>query len=262
MTNSLAQEQSKLLRVLAGQSNTAFNLRGLEVYKANRAVLAERTLAATYPVICQLIGEQSFAPLAQHFWQLHPPLQGDMGQWGAELPAFLEAAPQLAGEPFLSDVARIEWALHRAGRALDAQLDAASFALLSGADDSPPGGLAVTLALSPGAYTLASGYPVVSIINAHLLGQPSLAAAGELMRQGCFEHALVWRQGYKPRLRTLGEAEHNLIAAVQQGQSLEAALVRALAIEPSFDFNTWLGQAVQTGLVTGAIRAVDASYAA
>lgn len=262
MTNSLAQEQSNLLRVLAGQSNTAFNLRGLQVYKANRAVLAERTLASTYPVMRQLIGEQSFTPLAQHFWQQHPPLRGDMGQWGAELPAFLEAAPQLAGEPFLGDVARIEWALHQAASALDAQVDAASFALLSGADDAPPVSLCVTLALSPGTFTLASSFPVVSIINAHLLGQPTLAEAADLMRQGCCEHALVWRQGYKPRLRTLGEAEHNLIAAVQQGQALEAALGRALAIEPSFDFNTWLGHAVQTGLVTGAIRAVDAPYAA
>ena len=108
----LEQEQSGLLQALAGQASSAvqasFNARGLQVYQANRAVLAERTLASTYLVIAQLIGLESFEPLARHFWQQHPPQRGDMGQWGAQLPDFLEASTQLTDEPFLADVARIE----------------------------------------------------------------------------------------------------------------------------------------------------------
>jgi Putative DNA-binding domain len=259
MTRALAEEQSTLLDVLAGRANSTFKLRGLQVYQANRAVLAERTLASTYPVICQLIGETSFEPLARHFWQQHPPLQGDMGQWGALLPVFLDAAPQLADEPFLGDVARIEWALHRAASAPNAVLDAASFALLSAPDDAQPVSLAITLALSPGAFTLASAYPVASIVNAHLPNvtsspsQPTLDEAADLLRQGQGEYALVWRQGFKPRVRILPAAEYNLIHALQQGKMLDLALDAALATDPSFDFNTWLGQAVQTALVVGAI---------
>ena len=254
MTSALAHEQSMLLDALAGKSggvlNTTFNPRGLQVYQANRAVLAERTLASTYPVICQLTGVESFEPLARHFWRQHPPQRGDMGQWGEHLPEFLAAASQLAGEPFLADVARMEWALHCAATAPDAVLDASSFALLSGADDAQPVGLTT----SPGVYVLASVYPVVSIIHAHLLGQPTLDQVADLLRQGQGEHALVCRQGFKPEARRISAAEYTLITALQQNLTLDAALGMALDLDPAFDFNTWLGLAVQIGLITGAIH--------
>ncbi len=248
----LEHEQASLLQALAGQASGAgqasFNARGLQVYQANRAVLAERTLASTYPVVAQLIGQTSFEPLARHFWQQHPPQRGDMGQWGAQLPEFLEASTQLTDEPFLADVARIEWALHRAASAPDAVLDAASFALLS--DDT---GQPTSLALCPAVVILASAYPVASIINAHLTGQPTLRQAAALLSQAESEQALVWRQGFKPKVRSISPAEFGLINALQSGARLDAALDHACGIDTAFDFNTWLTQAVQTGLVIGAV---------
>ena len=229
----------------------ALHPRGLQVYQANRAVLAERTLASTYPVIAQLIGLESFEGLARHFWQQHPPERGDMGQWGAHLCDFLGAAPQLAGEPFLSDVARVEWALHCAASAKDMALDAASFALLAkldSADNTPP----VTLLLSPGVYLLASAYPVVSIVHAHLTGERTLADSADLLRRDIGEHALVWRQGFKARVRTTTSAEHALICALDKGLALEAALQQTVHIEADFDFAAWLAAAVQSGLVMAA----------
>ena len=250
MTQALQLEQSNLLQAIAGQTSNAYNPRGLQVYQANRAVLADRTLASTYPVIAQLIGGASFAPLARHYWQQHPPQRGDMGQWGARLPEFLAAAPQLAEEPFLADVARTEWALHHAATAPDAVLDAASFALLANADDAQP----VGLALCPGVFMLASAYPVVSIINAHLSGEPTLGEAAAKLQAGQGEHALVWRQGFKPKARALSVGQYQLILALHNSMALGPALDQAMRIDSAFDFNTWLTQAVQTGLVTGAIH--------
>lgn len=257
----LAHEQQQLLRALfgdrddsrllpllqGGAAREALAHRGLQAYQANGLALAERALAAAYPVIAQLIGEESFAPLARHFWRRQPPQRGDIACWGSALADFLEAAPQLAGEPYLGDVARIEWALHRAATATDAWPDPPSFGLLSGSDPS-----ITTLTLSAGVALLASPYPVVSIVNAHLLGEPALALAGELLRAGASEYALVWRQGFKPRVRSSSAAEHALVSALQAGLSLESSLGRALEKAPAFDLNGWLGQSAQTGLVTGA----------
>lgn len=258
---SPAQQQALMLAALLGKDQLgALQLellngqaeqteRGIHVYQANAAVLAERTLSSTFPVLAQLIGTTSFEPLARYFWRQHPPQRGDMGQWGEPLAEFLDAAPQLANEPFLGDVARVEWALHRAACAADAALNAASFSLLS--EDSPQ---PVSLAVSPGAYTLESRYPVTSIINAHLSSEPTLAEVAEWLRIGRGEHALVWRQGFKPRVRTSSAAECALINGLLQSLSLDAALSLALIQDPAFDFNTWLGQAVQTGLVFGAYQ--------
>ena len=223
--------------------------RGIQVYQANAGALAERTLSSTFPVLAQLIGNESFEPLARYFWRQHPPLRGDMGEWGEVLAEFLDASPQLQDEPFLGDVARIEWALHRAAGAADATLDAASFSMLSGDDQLP-----ITLGVSEGTFTLASTHPVVSIVNSHLTGEPSVAEAAQRLGSQCHEHALVWRQGFKPRVRTSSPAEFALINGLLQSLPIDAALGQALTLDPAFDFNRWLGEAVSTGLIFCAYR--------
>jgi hypothetical protein len=179
-----------------------------------------------------------------------------MGQWGDGLASFLAAAPQLADEPFLPDVARIEWALHRAAFAADASVDLASFGCLSAEPPAVP-----SLVLSPGVWLLESAFPAASLIEAHAVPPDdrklALAHAATLMEQGIGEKALVWREGFKLRLRQLGAAEHALLRALQAGRPLEAALAQAgLAdnqnSEGAFDFAGWLAHAVKSNLVTGA----------
>ena len=189
----LAQDQQTLLRaVLGGQGDDALwalvdsnawnpagaaekslARRGLQAYQSHGLALAERALGAAYPVIAQLMGDENFAALAQHFWRQKPPTCGDLAQWGKGLANFLSVAPQLAAEPFLADVARVEWALHRASFAADASADMASFACLSAGAPATP-----SLTLSPGVWLLASAFPVVSLIHANRLPAADRQPAG------------------------------------------------------------------------------------
>lgn len=261
----LAHEQSLLLAALFGEigdpkhtfKGVGLNSqRGLQALRANGEALALRALTAAYPVTAELIGSESFEPLASYFWKQQPPQRGDIAQWGGGLPDFLDAAPQLADEPFLGDVARIEWLLHCAATAADAVADVASLALLAGDAPGQP-----TLVLSDGAALVASDWPVVSIIHAHLLygdeKAQALTRAGGLLKRGTGERALVWRQGFKPQLRLVSAAEYALLSALLSGLPLERALNEGFAAPPDdaqgpFDFSAWLGQSVQTGLFTGA----------
>lgn len=218
--------------------------RGLQTYRRNGHALAQRVLVAAYPVVAELLGGESFEALSRHFWQSRAPARGDLGQWGGEFAAFLAALQDLVGEePYLPDVARVEWALHASATAADGQADMASFALLESAEPS-----AFTLLLSAGAAGLASRFPVVSIVQAHLAGEPTLQEAGERLRGQVQEAALVWRQGLKPSLRHAQPGEVLFIAALQENRSLADSLAAA----PEFDFNQWLVPAVQTGLLLGA----------
>lgn len=235
------------LHAAEGSAQARLMQRGIEIYRANAAASAERSLAGTFPVLAQMIGSESFGPLARYFWQQQPPQRGDLAQWGAALPDFLAAARQLVDEPFLADVARVEWALHEAATAEDAVLDAASFSLLA-TEDTPH-----TLAISKGCVLLRSAYPVATLVNAHLSGVPTLEVAALQLASGTAEVALVWRHGFKPRVRSLETAEAALVCGVLGRQPLDAALQAACAANAEFDFNAWLGQAVQSGLVTGAI---------
>jgi hypothetical protein len=229
--------------------------RGLKAYQTNGHELALRALLAAYPVLAQLLGDESFAAFARAFWHSHPPTQGDLAQWGGGLAAFVQASAQLADEPYLGDMARLEWALHTCAGSADKTADPASFALLMEHD---PAGL--TLVLAPGCAVLPSAWPIASILRAHLqahltapLTTPLAAASpfdkvGQQLRDRVAQTAIVWRQGHLPRAREAGPGEAALLAGLLAGDSLDAAITGA----PDLDFNTWLPMAVQTGLLLAA----------
>lgn len=239
--SSLAQQQNALLdSIFAARCNTPS--RGLAAYRANAHASAERALQAAYPVIAQLMGEDNFQYLARDFWHRHPPQRGDLAQWGNDLPAFLATSEQLADTPYLADVAHIEWALHRCGGAADCAQDSASFAAL--AQHAPE---ALSVLIAPGATVLASPYPAAAVVLAHQ-GQGSMEHAAALWHAGVAQTALVWRQGFVPRLRVLHDAETAFASAACAGHTLAYALDLA---HPDFDFSKWLANQVQNGLLLG-----------
>ena len=260
MPISLADQQQALLQALwqprladaietiapcvhpAGALGVARLERGLQAYRSNGRALAQRVLAGAYPVVAELIGDESFEALARHLWQCHPLERGDLAQWGGALASFVESLPDLVREePYLADVARVEWALHCAATAADAQADPASFNLLTTSDPAR-----LTLLLGSGVACVDSRYPVVSILNAHTEGDPTLEEAGRRLRAQQAECALVWRQGFKPMLRPAQPGEAALVAALLADRPLPDALAAA-----ALDFHGWLALAVQSGLVLG-----------
>ena len=224
--------------------------RGLQAYQANARALAERALAAAYPTLQQLLGPESFAALAAAFWHAHPPAQGDIAQWGARLAGFVAADAQLAAEPYLCDVARLEWAVHVAHGAADGVPQPQGLDLLAARD---PGG--VWLLPQPGTALVPSVHPLVSIWQAHRpqeASQPErFAAARAAFSAGRAEPALVWRSGWQVRVAVVTPAEIVFTQAVLQAQTLAAALTAADACG-GFDFERWLLGSLRQGWLAGA----------
>ena len=252
--SGLAAQQQALLEALFllpaddaiendGSNAIKTQARGLKAYKSNAHAVAERALQAAYPVLTQLLGAQSMGALARAYWHAHPPVCGDLTQWGGALPEFVCASEQLAGEPYLADVARVEWVLHVGATAADGVADYASLALLTQPDSGD-----VRLQLAPGCAVLQSPWPVVSLVNAHVGGEPTLADAGLRLHAGTGEVALIWRAGWRMQVREALDGELALVSALLAGHSLGHALDAA----PALDVPVWLPMAVQTGLLLGA----------
>ncbi len=262
-TDTEALRQQMLLRalwqdarpgVLAGwcRDGTRFT-RGLQAYRANAGALAERALSAAYPTLQQLIGAESFAAMARAFWHRHPPRRGDITAWGADLPAFVADAEALAGEPYLADVARLEWAVHEAAAAADAEEAPAGLERLA---DTDPARL--RLLARPGTAVVDSRHPIVSIWQAH---RPALSSAPDRFAgvRAAFaeqraEPALVWRQGWRVQVAALDAAETAFTAALLEGHTLAQALDRVPASTP-FDLTPWLVGALERGWLAGASTA-------
>jgi Putative DNA-binding domain len=265
-----AQRQQQLLRTLWRADSAqalqpwvrdegAVFTRGLQAYQAHAGALAQRALAAAYPTVQQLLGDASFGALARTLWQRHPPERGDVDTWGTHLAAFMQQDADLADEPYLPDVARLEWAVHRASRAAD--------------DDAPPAGLHHLADTDPaglwllprvGTVLVVSPYPVVMLWQAHQPDRPRqpdrFADVRQALAQGLGQAALVWRQGGHVQVDALDPAESALCQAVLRrhslGQALEAtatgdAADRAMAFEP------WLLRQLRRGWLAGAALAAQ-----
>lgn len=243
---SLADAQTALLDALLQpqppHADARWDATGVAVYRANAHAHAERTLAGTYPVVRALLGDDAFHALARALWHRHPPMRGDLGEWGGALAGFIATAPDLADLPYLGDVARLEWALHQAARAPEARPDPASFARLQTDDPDQLHPLPAA-----GSWVIASEWPVLSIVDAHLHGDPGFDTVAQRLRDGVREAVRVWRHAGQVRAGAIDATTARFEARLLAGQPLGHALNEA----PIHDLAAWLTEAVQAGRLLG-----------
>lgn len=216
--------------------------RGLQVYQANSGALAERALAAAFPTVAQLVGPESFAALARAYWHRAAPLRGDIAEWGGTLPTMIAGDAQLASEPYLADVARLDWAVHEAERAADDAAEPEGLDLLAQADPAH-----LRLMFRAGTQLVVSAHPVVSIWQAHrggAEGDDRFAAARQALAAGRGETAFIVRSGWKAVVTALAEVDTAFTQALLAGRLLGAALQDAPA---GFDFEAWLIRQLRAG---------------
>ncbi|HEY0856853.1 MAG TPA: DNA-binding domain-containing protein [Albitalea sp.] len=234
---------------IATRETGARALRGLQAYRLNGDAAAQRALAAAFPTVQMLLGPEDFDQLAREFWRAAPPRHGDLGEWGDGFAAAIAAHAQLADWPYLSDCARLDWALHCCERAADAALDAGSLARLS---DTDAGRLMPEF--MPGMALVESCWPIVSIHAAHRAGDDAaFEPLRELLARRQGESAIVSRSGWRAIVSPVDAATARWTRRLLAGCDLGAALSHA---GEGFDFGAWLAAALQQHWLKG-IRVLD-----
>ncbi len=247
--NGEAQRQQALIAALWGAgelhglAHSASRIqRGLQAYQAHAGAAGERALAASFPTVQALMGEESFAALARVFWRSHAPTRGDLATYGESLPAFIADSEQLTDVPYLADTARLDWQVAATERAADATLDSHSLSLLAQAQPAQ-----LRLQLMPGTALVASHYPIVSVWLAHRLGEGAAERrdqARQALAQGVAETALVWRSGWRAQVQSLSPEIAGWMRSLLRGDTLAIALAET---GEGFVFEPWLLQALQNG---------------
>lgn len=221
--------------------------RGLAAYAANAGAHAAQALAARYPTVQALLGEDTFAQVAARHWQEAPPSCGDLARWGDRLPAWLADDGRLADLPYLAEVARLDDAVAQAEAAADAEPRPDTLMRLADTDPQR-----LVLRAAPGLALLDGRHPAGSIWRAHhdpaVRDRPeAFAEARVALAEGRGEAAIVWRQGWAVRVAVVAPAEAAFIRpALVESRPLAEALARA---GDPFDFAAWLAPAVADGLV-------------
>jgi uncharacterized protein (UPF0276 family) len=227
-----AQSEPRALPLFKG--NAQLVEQRFALYRGNLVGTWEKTLAAAYPVLAVLVGEEFFTGLARAYGRAYPSEGGDLNLFGVHFPVFLESFEHVAPYPYFPDMARMEWACHRAHYAADGgQVSPADFALLL-----PEQLDEARLMFHPACSLIHSEWAVVELWRAHQPGMEN-AFPADIAR---LNFGLIVRPHWKTDIITLTPASFAALSALMQGHALGPALDAALEVDPDFDLGPNLQQ--------------------
>jgi hypothetical protein len=216
----------------------------LAIYRANVAAAATKALGAAYPVLQQVVGDEFFHGLARAYQRVVPSTSGDLYDYGGAFAGFIAEFPHTQSLPYLPDLARLEWAVHRAYGAADAPTwDQQALAQVE-----PGRQAALHFNWAAGtAIVESSTFPIARIWMIHQPGFDGEFSVDWWIR----ESALVAREGLRVLVRALDAGEAAFIASSLAGAALGPCAEQALAADPGFDLGHLLGQLVASNVICG-----------
>lgn len=224
----------------------------LQVYRNNVFTSLTGALRAVYPVVERLVGAGFFAYAADNYIRRQPPTSGNLHDFGDGLAEFLAGFAPARELVYLPDVARLEWARHRAFHAAEH----APLSLERLAAVAPERYAALRLRLHPSAQLLASDYPVLRIWQAN---QADVTDQGTIDLAEGGVRLLIERHGLDVVLRPLSVGDDILLRTIAAGQPLGAASEAALAAQPDYDLAAALRRHVECRTIADFFISEEAS---
>lgn len=212
------------------------------IYRNNVKASLAAALAARFPVVERLVGEEFFTAMALVFIERHPPRSPVLAEYGANFANFLEGFDPTADLPYLPDIARLEWARLVAFHSADAS--PADIGLLT---ELPPEMLgSAQLGLHPAMAVIASPWPIVSIWTTNTHDETPQPPAADWTG----ETALVTRPHLEVFVHRLPQGADRLVAELAHEQALGAATEAASRAHADFDLATTLSMLFGAGAIT------------
>ena len=240
-------QRSFAARVLGSRVELPIGLRGataarcesgLAVYRNNVMSSLIKVVAARFPVVRRLMGEDRFLESIRRFIAAEPPRSALLLDYGDGFPQFLR---RLGGEAYIVDIGDLEVARGKAFHAADAApLPPQAFAAI------PAQELAgIRLSLHPSVSLLQSQFPIVSLWHAN-------QETGDVaLPQWRAEAALIARPMLEVEVWNLPPGGFEFLTALARGAAMAEAAEAAASAAPDFDLAVNLAVLIQANIVTG-----------
>lgn len=216
---------------------------GLSVYRNTIARACVDALAANFPTVAAMVGEDWFRAAAALFAREAPPAHAALLDYGEDFATWLDRFPPAQDLPYLAGIAHLDRLWTEALFAGEATaLEPPAFAAL------PPQTLGeARVALHPSVR-----------FAAFEAGLPSLWAAArggevDLDLSERAEGLLLVRWDQAVRHRVIGPADLAFLNACQAGLSLAEAITRAAEAAPDIDLQTLFAALISDGVFSGLI---------
>jgi hypothetical protein len=211
------------------------------VYRNNVTVSLIGALAAIYPAVQRITGEDFFRAMARFYIRAMPPSSPLLFEYGRDFADFIERYEYARPMPWLADVARLERAWLDAYHAEDA-----SPLSPDALGDIPPERLANLVFIAhPATRILSSAFSVVTIFAANRSGKPVRRIDASTP-----EHALITRPDADVVVRHLSTDAALFINHLIAGRSLREAAEATLRLCEGFNVSAGLAVMIEAGAFT------------
>jgi hypothetical protein len=237
-----AQFASALLQPVAVANRDA----ALSVYRNTVMKGLIDALAANFPSVQRLVGEEWFAGAASCFAREYPPHNPVLAWYGAGFADFLDQFPPARELPYLAEVARLDLCWNEAYFAADAP--ALTAVELQALDQ--PQLFAATLMLHPATRLGVFKHSALSIWLANHPSMSNDASSGAVEISAEAEAALVARPHSVIETLRLNPSEYSFLAKLQTAASLGEAAMATLEHDPQFPLAQTLARVINVGAFT------------
>ena len=233
------QHHSKLAPLLSQYSKEEAEAR-LAIYKNNYYRSLTDILIDTYTSVDQLISREAFEYLAKQFIGQHPPHNATVSLYGANFPEFLAQQAVSQQLPYISDTAKLDWALHAAYY----QADATPVAPETFAEIDPQTLMQCQVTFHPATEILRSNYAIFSIHE--FLNSENQE---NQIHFDSPENVLICRHQHVVEHYLLPEGSDIFFQHLINNQSIEQAISDAMAQHSAFDPSQAFSFLIQTQAV-------------
>lgn len=226
------------------KGNHELNQERFALYRGNVSAIWQQSCVNAYPVLQQLVGADFFDDLARAYGRHHPSQSGNLTEFGSNMPSFLGTLESCRSYPYLSDIAALEWLVHRAY-----YLKHHTPLTVEELASVPPDQLSnVQCELQPCCALFDSPWAISDIWLAHQSTNPIFP--DQISRRShCLIWRLSWRSSWKVKVSQLSAGSYAALQALQAGHMLGAALDKALTVDPEFAVQTELADWFQKQLI-------------
>ncbi|MBS0358737.1 MAG: putative DNA-binding domain-containing protein [Proteobacteria bacterium] len=195
-------------------------------------------LSIVFPACKNIVGEDFFNKMALSYIQETPSYSPDVGEYGKYFSEFIKRFPPASHLSYLSDVAKLEWAWHKAFNGLDAK--SLDFAKLQDIDVEETNN--IQFFMPENASLIESEYPILHIWT---ISQDDYQGDEVVHLEEGGEYLIVWRKGLEVFIERLTEPQWQLLQAIQMGKTISE-----IANEFSGDLTQLLPELTSCGWVT------------
>lgn len=186
-------------------------------------------LKAAYPVCLRLVGEEYFVALAKRYINTHHHQQPSLACYGDKFSDFLRHfEPVHRILPYLSEVARLEWAYHLAFDSPEYKvLESEALSQLSEEQHGQ-----VVFMLPPASTLIYSDFPIYAIWE---INQPECEIQTEIDLQSGSDRLFIFRHDWLIHIHCLNSNEFEMLTHIQRGLCFADVCEQLLSQDPAIN---------------------------